>query len=329
MAAKSTEVVFWYFKSGDPWSTESNNEWIEYRDIEMEVIEDAYQQGKSEVLLDRYRIDFKELVQFNRTDASKQRPVKRELGTNRQECLRKTRFFSPTPLASTPSYGKFQAWCPFLTKWLESSAGKKALIDFPSAIDACINGILEEAKKHQNNDETEANRMADLLRACKSGPRRQVSTTCIHIYTRESFLYSVLNTALRENDYSKVDTLGPLCFLIRDHSRTCKPFTGKVYRGATLPYAAIQSYKEAVGSWHTWPSYTSTSRHRDMAELLGNMLFIIDIVDIKQSSPRAYSVEEFSHFPSEQEVLLPAGISFQIVNVEQNSQQKYIIEIKV
>ena len=329
MTAKRTEAVFWYFKGGDPWSTESNNEWIKYRDIEMQIIEDAYQQGKSEVLLDRYRIDFKELLQFNRADSSKQRPVRRELGSKRQECLREARFFSPTPLVSAPSYGKFQAWCPFLTKWLESPAGKKILIDFSSAIDTCISGILEEAKKHESNSETEGNWMAEQLRACKTKPRREVSKTCIHIYTRESFLYHVLNTALRDGDQTKIETLGPLCFLIRDYSRTCKPFTGKVYRGTNIPYAGIQSYKEAIGSWHTWPSYTSTSKNRDMAELLGNTLFIIDIVDVKHSPPRAYSVEEFSQFPSEEEVLLPAGISFQIVNVQQNSQQKYIIKIKV
>ena len=325
----SDSAVFWYFKGGDPWSIESNDEWIKYRDIEMQIIEEAYQQGKSEVLLDRYRIDFKELLQFNRADSSKQRPVRRQLGSEQQECLRETRFFSPAPLASTPSYGKLRAWCPFLTKWLESPAGKKALIDFSSAIDACINGILVEAKKHESNSETEANWMAEQLRACKTKSRREVSKTCIHLYTRESFLYHVLNTALRENDYSKVDTLGPVCFLIRDHSRTCKPFTGKVYRGMNLPYAAIESYKEAVGLWRTWPSYTSTSKNREMAVLLGNILLIVDIEDLKPSAPRAYNVGEFSQFPSEEEVLLPAGILFRTISVEQNSQQKYIMKIKI
>ena len=77
--------------------------------------------------------------------------------------------------------------------------------------------------------------MAEQLRACKTKPRREVSKVCIHLYTRESFLYHVLNTTLRDADYSKLDTLGPLCFLMRDYSRTCTEFIGTVYRGVATP----------------------------------------------------------------------------------------------
>jgi hypothetical protein len=329
MSTIDSNTVFWYFKNGDVWSPESNAEWVKYRDIEMEIIEEAYQQGKSEVLLDRYRIDLKEFIQFNRTDSSKQRPVRRQVGCNWKECLREERFCSPPLLTSTPSYGKALSWCPFLAEWLKLPAGKKAMIDFSSSIDACINGILEEAVKHQSNSETEANKMAEKLRACKTKPRREVSKVCIHLYTRESFLYPVLNTALRDADYSKLDTLGPLCFLIRDYSRTCKTFIGTVYRGVQLPFATILSYKKAIGTWHTWPSFTSTSKNREMAEFRGNTLFIIEIQDVKPSFPRAYDVAQISHFPNEEEVLLPAGTSFEVVSVEQDLQQKYIIKIKI
>jgi hypothetical protein len=329
MATTDIDTAFWYFKSGDPWSQQPNDEWTKYRDIEMQIIEEAYQKGKSEVLLDKYRINLKSLMQFNRADSSKQRPVRRQLGSKRQECLREERFCSPPPLASAPSYGKLQEWCPFLTEWLKSSAGKKALMDFSSAIDACIDGIMKEAERHQSNSKTEAQWMIEQLQACKTKPRREVSKDCIHLYTRESFLYHVLNIALRDADYSKLDTLGPLCFLIRDHSRTCKQFIGTVYRGAHLSFAAIQSYKQAIGTWRTWPSYTSTSKNRNMAEIRGNMLFIIEITNTKLSAPRAYDVENFSQFPTEEEVLLPAGISFQIVSVEQDPQQKYLIKIQL
>jgi hypothetical protein len=329
MTTTDADTAFWYFKSGDPWSQEPNGEWVKYRDIEMQIIEEAYQQDKAEVLLDQYRIDLKEFIQFNRSDSSKQRSVRRQLGCKRQECLREERFFSPPLLATTPSYGKALAWCPFLTEWLKLPAGKRALVDFLSSIDACIDGILEEAKRHQSNSETEAQWMVEQLRACKTKARREVSKMCIHLYTRESFLYHVLNTALRNADYSKLNTLGPLCFLIHDHARTCKPFVGTVYRGMQLSYTTILSYEQAINTWRTWASYASTSKNREMAELLGNTLFVIDIVDMKPSAPRAYNVQDFSQFPSEEEVLLPAGTSFQIISVEQNLQQKYIIKIKL
>ncbi|CAF4086464.1 unnamed protein product [Rotaria magnacalcarata] len=250
MNTSDSITVFWYFKNGDVRNANSNIEWVKYRDIEMQIIEEAYQQGKPEVLLDKYRIDLKECIQFNRTNSSKQRPVRRQIGCKIQECLREERFNSPLLRTSTPSYGNALAWCPFLTEWLKSSAGKKAVLDFPSAIDACIDGILQEAVKSQSDSVTEAQWMVEQLRS-------------------------------------------------------------------------------SVGSWRTWPSYTSTSKNRKMAEFRGNTLFIIEITNVKLSSPRAYDVAEISQFPSEEEVLLPAGVSFQVISVEPDLKQKYIIQIKL
>ncbi|CAF3274739.1 unnamed protein product [Rotaria socialis] len=329
MNTSDSITVFWYFKNGDVRNANSNIEWVKYRDIEMQIIEEAYQQGKPEVLLDKYRIDLKECIQFNRTNSSKQRPVRRQIGCKIQECLREERFNSPLLRTSTPSYGNALAWCPFLTEWLKSSAGKKAVLDFPSAIDACIDGILQEAVKSQSDSVTEAQWMVEQLRSCKMKPRRETSNVCIHLYTRESFLYRVLNTVLRDADHSKLATLGPLCFLIRDYSRTCIDYIGTVYRGVDFSLTTIFSYKKAVGSWRTWPSYTSTSKNRKMAEFRGNTLFIIEITNVKLSSPRAYDVAEISQFPSEEEVLLPAGVSFQVISVEPDLKQKYIIQIKL
>jgi hypothetical protein len=170
--------------------------------------------------------------------------------------------------------------------------------------------------------------MVEQLRAWKTKARREVSKHCTHLYTRESCLYHVLNAALRDADYSKLNTLRPLCFLIRDHSRTCKEFVGTVYQGVQLPFATIQSYKQAIGTWCTWPSYISTSKNREMAQFRGNTLLIIEIIDAKPSTPHVYDVEDISQFPNKEEVLIPARTSFQVINVEQDPQEKYIIKIK-
>ncbi|CAF5161363.1 unnamed protein product, partial [Rotaria magnacalcarata] len=52
MNTSDSITVFWYFKNGNVWNANSNIEWVKYRDIEMQIIEEAYQQGKPEVLLD-------------------------------------------------------------------------------------------------------------------------------------------------------------------------------------------------------------------------------------------------------------------------------------
>ena len=66
-----------------------------------------------------------------------------------------------------------------------------------------------------------------------------------------------------------------------------------------------------------------------MAAIRGNTIFIIEIISGQLGAPRSYDIKDISQFPSEEEVLLPAGISFQIISVDQDEQQKYIIKIKV
>jgi hypothetical protein len=325
-----TGIVQWYYGNENKQSEERLIEWIKYRDIEMEIIETAYQQRKSEVFLDKYRIDFNKWIQYNRVDSTEESPVKRQTDCRREDCLREERFFSQSSLTSTSSYGSAHAWCPFLSAWHNTSAGKKALFDFSSAIDACADGILQEAARDPSDSQTEANWMVEQLLACKEKSRRETSRFCVHLYTRESFLYRILNTALRDGDHSKLDTLGPLCFLIRSYSHACKAFIGTVYRGVDLSPAMITSYKQAEGMWRTWPSFTSTSKNKKMAEIRGNTLFIITIANIQFSFPvRACDISDISQFPSEEEVLSPAGISFQIVRVVENPYQKNIIEIKI
>jgi hypothetical protein len=323
-------AVFWYFQSGNSSSDESNTEWVKYRDIEIEIIEDVYQEGKTEVFLDAYRIDLKKFIQVSESDPTQQCHVRRDMDCRLEENLREERFCSELVLASPQSYGSVQAWCTFLITWLDSTAGKRALVDFFSAIDSCADGILEEAIKSNSNSITEAKWMAKLLHSCKTKSRQEVTKTCIHLYTRESFLYRILNTALRNNDHSKIATLGPLCYLIQDFTRTFKGFIGTVYRGLSLSSEQILTYKQAVGSWHTWPSFTSTSKNRKMAEIRGNTLVIITVAKYNHSNfVRGLEIAEMSHFPNEEEVLLPAGVIFQIISVKKYSSQKYIIEINM
>ena len=329
MAEKFEQKAVWLFKSIDESVLRGDEVWIKFRDIEMEIIEDAYRKGKSDIALDNYRIDFEESVQIDKKDSTKKQLVERVLMYEDQHYLRECRFRTPPSFTMAPSYGKLKEWCPFLSAWLKTPMGMKSLIKFETIIDACIEGILKEAELHESHSMTEANWMVEQLKACKTKSRREISRLCIHLYTRESFLYRILNAALRESDFSKLETLGPLCFLIRDYSRTCSEFVGTVYRGLDLTMDMINSYKQALGTWRTWPSYTSTSKDRSMAELLGNTLFIIEITELTLNSPRSYDLTDISQFPSEKEVLLPAGTSFLITDVEINSNSKHIVRIKL
>ena len=303
--------------------------WIQHRNIETQIIETAYQERRSEVVLEQIRIDFEKCMQCNQSNPQEQCLVISQSDCRGGANLREERFYSEI-ISTANSYGSAQAWCPFLDAWLNSSAGKKALVNYSSAIDACIEGILHEAKQDRSSKEAEVKWMIEQLRSCKDKPRRDTARHCLHLYTRESFLFRVLNTAIRDGDHSKLQTMGPLCFLMRSYSNGCKEFVGKTYRGVNLSPAAIETYKQAINLWRTWPSYTSTTKSRSMAEIRGNTLLIIKVIPLKLSSTsRAYDIENISQFPSEEEVLLSAGISFQIISVNDNPCGKTIIEVEV
>ena len=238
---------------------------------------------------------------------------------------RDERFYSQLPSKCVSSHGSALAWCPFLDAWLKSVAGHQALFDFSTALDASIEGIRRESV-----DELETKFIVEHLTSCKGKSRAETAKTALYLYTRESFLYRLLNTALRDEDLTKVETLGPFCFLLRQYSRSCQEFTGTVYRGANFSSETIETYRKSVNAWRTWPSYTSTTKSRPVAELRGNVLFLIKILPIRITSiARAFDITNISQFPSEEEVLLPAGTSFQVVRVDETSSSKCFIEIKI
>ncbi|UJR08282.1 hypothetical protein I4U23_012554 [Adineta vaga] len=338
MEIEKNEVVFWYFKSNvNPWPNIQNNEsslsdWTKYGDIETKIIEEAFQQKRTGVALDEYRIDFEHLIQVDLTDESKQRPVKRQLGDSQQMCKREHRFSSNIATISSDirsvSFGAPDAWCPFLNEWLKTSSGSRAFIDVSICTEECAKGIEREALLHHNNSKAIAAYMAEKIRACKGLPNlpQEVPKICIGFYTCDSFLYAALNTAVRDCDRTKLETLGPFCYFLLKYSRSDKGFYGEVFRGVNLSYADIQMYKRSIGHWQTWLSFTSTSRKRDVAELYStNTLFIIHIANVKVSGVRGCSISHLSHFSVEEEVLIPAGTTFRIKSVEETLFQKFSI----
>ncbi|CAF1075855.1 unnamed protein product [Didymodactylos carnosus] len=142
------------------------------------------------------------------------------------------------------TYGSGDSWCPFLKKWLDSPENKRYWIDFQSCIEATAHGLIKEGELIGKR--SEAVWMAEQLRKIKYQPRKEIAKCCITLYTRESFLYKILNKTLRNLDYSKLNTLGLFCYLLRDYSRTCQEFVGCVYRGAQLDLKMIDMYKAGL-----------------------------------------------------------------------------------
>ena len=143
----------------------------------------------------------------------------------------------------------------------------------------------------------------------------------------------MLNKALREEDLSKVDTLGSFCDFIwnslsSEFLKSKYQFTGLVYGGATLESDEIDAYKNSIKkSAKEWFGFSSTSKNCALAECYsGNTLFIINV----SSQSQHLDISTISNFPIEEEVLLGASTSFQIEDVKlDESAGKYHIYLKL
>ena len=338
MPVVNTEHARWYYDSssrlcaGESTNPAAPPRWTEYPEIEMYLIEQAFQAGSESVRLDGYCIDLENSIEFPLDDDSKRRSVKRETGGESRLCIRPSRLTDPKSvqtLHECSTYTAFDAWCPFLKAWLHSPLGKQVLLDFQSCIEPCAEGIIKEAEGHDGKSTTEAADMVEQLRTYSGKSRREVSELCMAFYTQHCFLYSVLNQALRECDLTKLETLGPFAYLLSNYVRTGKEYYGTVYRGARLTPSHIEQYKKALGTWKSWPAYTSTSQEVSVAQTFGNTLFVITIVGGLPTTSRAFDISGLSSSPAEHEVLIPPGTSFLVQSIDQGQDQTYTIGLRI
>ena len=102
-------------------------------------------------------------------------------------------------------------------------------------------------------------------------PESDIVCAMLYIYSMETFIYSAVNSATRDHDESKIQSLGPLaCALaiilsfgekrrpIDSESLPRDKFTD-LYRGLNLPADVIQQYKNLKGNSFCMGGFISTS----------------------------------------------------------------------
>jgi hypothetical protein len=183
------------------------------------------------------------------------------------------------------------------------------------------NGILVEGDLL--NKYKEAEYLAKNLLDMQDKSEKMILIRCIYFYTMDTFLYKLVNSVLRENDKTKVDTIAPFCYFLTEaiwsDTLADERFYGIVYRGIDIPSKAIGYYEELIGKHKCWYGFTSTSKDRGPAERFGNSLFIIDI-----TRTGGLTISKYSEFPDEDEVILPPGTIFRIDKVVQEHNKTYI-----
>lgn len=191
-----------------------------------------------------------------------------------------------------------------------------------------IGGILQEGQLLDKINMHQARLIADQLSHSKNKSEYEILEQGVRLYTAEAFLYKLVNSTLRNEDMSKIDTLGAYCFIVQGHLWS----SGKnreeiiVYRGTDMTDQMIDQYKLAVGSDIRYLAFTSTTKDRQVAEMYSNAnaLFIIKL----NNSGFLRDISSISFYPDEEEVLLNAGHPFKVIQVEYDSNKNiYLIHL--
>ncbi|CAF3275336.1 unnamed protein product [Rotaria socialis] len=310
-------AYLWLWKCNpNPWEKNNEEIWERYTDIEMTIIETAFQKGCLSVELDNFIIDFEQLIQINKKDSTKQRPIQR-ISDKKLQCSREERFTLSDHSGTNRQQKSFGDEAKFMTpKFIEEWIRRNPRISIVKRVEKAAQGILEEGRILEKI--VESKWLAEQLLEVKDKSWDEIAERCLYLYTRECFLYKLLNKALREEDLSKVDTLGPYCdflwnSLSSEDLKSKYQFTGLVYRSATLEQNEIDAYKNSIRKTKEWLGFSSTSKNRALTEFYGkNTIFIINL----PSQTQHLDISTISQFPDEEEVLLGASTSFQIEDVQ-------------
>ena len=152
----------------------------------------------------------------------------------------------------------------------------------------------------------------------------------IYWYTKETFIYGILNKALRTQDIEIIMKMG---FIMRDihrqiellHSKMNQTQTITVYRGQALSKIDFEKLKNNKGGLLSFNNFLSTSQDFEVSFILADsirsepdligILFQIEI-DPSISSISFASLDNISHFDSEKEILFSMHTIFRIQDSE-------------
>ncbi|UJR07333.1 hypothetical protein I4U23_011620 [Adineta vaga] len=156
-------------------------------------------------------------------------------------------------------------------------------------------------------------------------------------YTRDSFVYRMLNKALR---VQHTDMLFLFRFFIRDLAQQLKEnqwlLPGSVYRGQSLSKLELQKLQQSVGKLISINSFLSTTLYREVASIyLGDIpdfekvLFKIDFNPFVDGIKPFADITFYSEFPQEGEILFMLGSVFLIEDVYCDETNTWIVQLNL
>jgi tetratricopeptide (TPR) repeat protein len=157
-------------------------------------------------------------------------------------------------------------------------------------------------------------------------------------YTRDSFIYRLLNKALR---IQNIDLLFLFCFYIRDIEKQLHenqyPSSVHVYRGQSMSTEELNVLKDSKHKLISMNSFLSTSLNPNVAlmfldspgidKTLERVLFEID-ADPKKIGVKPFAdISKFSYFNEEDEILMMLGSVFHLNEIYLDDNQIWHIQM--
>lgn len=204
-----------------------------------------------------------------------------------------------------------------------------------------INQYLDHCRELFADNETELRNIMDM----KENYRKK---SAIWWYTKDSFLYPMLNRALRLTD---IETILRMAFFIKDldqelgrlfcaefpRARNVESFT--VYRGLCVSEEEMENVRNGEGCLIAFNSFLSTSKQREVSigfvrsSLQKNpthfgILYVMNINPSKATTSFA-SIEALSAIESEDEVLFSTNSVFRIVEVKTIDGHEKVLQVNL
>ncbi len=348
--------ITWMWKSNnDPFDSKQSNKWNAYSAVISANIELAYSYHVSQVYIDQnYMIDLEKMLQVCINDTHRQRPVKRCIHSDIEDDhidWRRERFafeldqqiITDNVQTNTSEDNIRYYGSKFIADWLLTFTDGKLKVKFDAIFPALINGIRTEGCLSAAPEKT-TKWLIDKLEEVKSEVKmknerkrmKYLSKCCAKLYTKNCFLFRLVNTTLREDDRTKLNTLGPYCYLVynyigsqthnfstwrqrlHQHFRQKQSPSTLVYRGDSITQRKLDEYRQATEQRHKyfkWLSFVSTSHKRDVGESFAtNVLYIIELKG-PLSNDQFTDLYDNTFMPDEEEVLLRPGVRFCVQNV--------------
>ncbi|CAF2642409.1 unnamed protein product [Rotaria sp. Silwood2] len=210
--------------------------------------------------------------------------------------------------------------------------------------------LLIDVLIRMKSDEADKNKLIQVCKDKYSGNEPQLavvrefecdykSRKVIWWYTRDAFLYSMLNKALRVQN---TELLLLLRFVIHDIYQELKKHQCqnpvRVYRYQTMYADELNTIKQSIGQFISINSFFSTTADRDVALKFSNHSMISNdlhriLFDIKadpriaKSKPFA-DISSLSYFSQESEILFMIGCIFRLTSIYwDDNEQIWIIQM--